>query len=216
MVITVDGDYGGGGREVARILAQMTGYTNYDDDQMVLAAAREAGIELEMKAFENFDESSGSGNISELKKMSSVIRKSGWISKHAADVLPLDEKVAAAERKVVNYLADKDNCIIHGRCANYYLSDRANVISIYITDEKKKSEQRIMNWLDCSAEEALKAIKKVNKRRNEYFSYFTDKDVNDPSNYDIVLNVSIYGEEGAAKLIKTMIEIREEIMNKNG
>ena len=45
MVITVDGDYGGGGREVARILAQMTGYTNYDDDQMVLAAAREAGID---------------------------------------------------------------------------------------------------------------------------------------------------------------------------
>ena len=41
MVITVDGDYGGGGREVARILAQMTGYINYDDDQMVLAAARE-------------------------------------------------------------------------------------------------------------------------------------------------------------------------------
>ena len=85
----------------------------------------------------------------------------------------------------------------------------------YITDEKKKSEQRIMNWLDCSAEEALKAIKRVNKRRNEYFSYFTDKDVDDPSNYDIVMNVSIYGEEGAAKLIKAMIEIREEEMNRN-
>ena len=215
MVITLDGDYGGGGREVARILAEITGYTNYDDDQMVLAAAKEAGIELEMKAFENFDESSGEGSIADLHKMSSVIRKSGWISKHAADVLPLDEKVAAAEKKVVNYLADKDNCIIHGRCANYYLSDRLNVISMYITDEKKKSEQRIMNWLDCSAEEALKAIKRVNKRRNEYFSYFTDKDVDDPSNCDIVMNVSIYGEEGAAKLIKAMIEIREEEMNRN-
>ncbi len=209
MIITIGGEYGCGSKESAKIFAQMSGY-KLCDDEIVGEAVKESGVDLDRQTYEYYDESAGNASVNDIERLSNVQRRyRSRIFTLSKDVLPLDGRLEEAMKKVLNRFADEDNCIILGRCANYYLRDRENVISLFFVDTEENKTKRIAAHLECDDEEAKKFIKKTDKRRQEYHEFFTGEKWADPNCYDAIINTDAFGEEGCAKLIEQMISVKE-------
>ena len=206
MVITIGGEYGCGSQETAEELAKITGYKFCDDD-IVKEAMKDFGIDTEASTFAYYDERQGSSSITDIRQVSNSQRRA--IQSLSFDVMPLDRRMDNAMREVQKKLADEGNCILVGRCANYYLRGRDDVISIFFADKDEQKVLRIMTRLDCDEKTAEKLIKKTDKRRADFYSYFTGEKWDDPDNYDIRIQTGLLGVEKTAQLIADMIRISE-------
>ena len=81
-----------------------------------------------------------------------------------------------------------------GRCADYYLAGRKDVLSVLVTDDEEQCVRNIMEaYPDLNEKEAGKLVKKTNRRREDYYSFFTCKRWCDPENYAITINCSLLG-----------------------
>lgn len=210
MIITIGGEYGCGSKEAAKIAASDLGYAIYDDE-IVSEVYRSGGTYLDEATLRYYDESRGTSSIDEIAGLeNSSEQLSGEIQSLSLDVLPLDLRLDAAMNGTLNRLADKDNCIFLGRCANYYLRDRRNVISMFFVDNDISRKNRIMNALDCDEDTAERLIRRTDKRRADFYSYFTGEKWDDAANYDVRVDLGLLGENGSAKLIKALVEIKEK------
>ena len=173
MIITIGGEYGCGSKESARLAAEAMGYTIYDDE--IIRKALELDEDyIDEETLRFYDESEGKGSVNDIAQLSKVqsgVRK--IMTSLSLDVLPLDLRLDTAIQKSLNSLADNDNCIILGRCANYYLRDRENIITVFFADKPENKVKRIMRVLECDAATAEKFIEKTDKRRSEFYTYFT-------------------------------------------
>lgn len=209
MVITIGGEYGCGSQEVAEVLAEKLGY-KLCDNEIVSEALSEFGVDIAAQTYKYYDESMGSAPISEIAKMSKLQKGYRFaVVKLENDVMPLDMRMDNAMRGVQTKFADEGNCILIGRCANYYLRGRDDVISIFFADTPENKEDRIMKRMEVTKEEARKLIKKTDKRRADFYSYFTGESWDDPDNYDMRIQTQALGIDGSADLIAEMVRIRE-------
>ena len=206
MVITIGGEYGCGSQETAETLAKITGY-RFCDNEIVEEAMKDFGIDTEASTFAYYDERTGSSSIEDIRQVSNSQRRA--IHSLAFDVTPLDRRMDNAMREVQNKLADEGNCILVGRCANYYLRGRDDVISIFFADKDEQKVRRIMERHECDEKTAEKLIKKTDKRRADFYSYFTGEKWDDADNYDIRIQTGLLGVEKTAQLIADMIKIHE-------
>lgn len=206
MVITIGGEYGCGSQETAEALAEITGYRFCDND-IVTEALKDFGIDTEADTFAYYDERMGSSSIEDIRQVSNSQRRA--ILSLSLDVTPLDRRMDKAMREVQTKLADEGNCIIVGRCANYYLRGRDDVISLFFSDKDEQKVKRIMARHECDEKTAEKLIKKTDKRRADFYSYFTGERWDDPDNYDIRIHTGLLGVEKTAKMIAELIKIKE-------
>lgn len=206
MVITIGGEYGCGSQEIAEELAKITGYRFCDND-IVKEAMKDFGVDTEAETFSYYDESTGDSTIKDIRQISNHQRR--VVEALSFDVLPLDRRMDKAMREVQNRLADEGNCILVGRCANYYLRGRKDVMSLFFADKDEQKVKRIMGKLECDEKEAEKTIKKTDKRRADFYSYFTGESWDDPDNYDARIKTGLLGVEKTAQMIAEMIRLKE-------
>ncbi len=191
MVITIGGRYGSGGKVVAAGTAELLGYRLVSDDG-ILEAVKNSEFDMAEETFRYFDESQGQAKLSELARLSSA-QRSGFIQA-VEPVVPLGQAMEEIQRTVLNRLADQGDCILLGRCANHYLAGRSDVLSVFILDDDEHCVARIMErYPELTVKEAEKRIKKTNKRREDYYAFFTGKDWGDVTNYAMVLNCALLG-----------------------
>ena len=210
MIITIAGRYGCGAKQIAAKLASDLDYSIYDDE--IVTAAYETGEGyLNEDELRYYDDSNAEGSVDDLN----TDTDSG-LDDMPYDVLPLDLRLTAAMQGALNRLADKDNCIFVGRCANFYLRSRSNVISLFFVDEIDRRTRRIMKAKNCGKIAAMDLIEKTDKRRSDYYTYFTGEKWDDADNYDLRVNCDLLGEEGSAELIKTIVDIKEKQLYANG
>lgn len=210
MIVTIGGEYGCGSKEAARKAAKDLGYTIYDDE-IVSEVYRSGGTYLDEATLRYYDESRGTSSIDEIAGLCSDPEQlSGEIQSLSLDVLPLDLRLDAAMSGTLNRLADMDNCIFLGRCANYYLRDRRNVITMFFVDSAPHKKERVMKELDCDAATAERLIKRTDRRRADFYSYFTGEKWDDADNYDVRVDLGLLGEDGSAELIAALVEIKEK------
>ena len=88
-----------------------------------------------------------------------------------------------------------------GRCADYILSDRDDVLNVFIEGNKPEKAARIKKLYQKSDEEVKKLLKDVDKKRSVNYRYFTDKEWGNRKNYDLVLNSSVLGYDKCIELI---------------
>ena len=118
MVITLGRQHGSNGREIARRLAEELGYTCYDKEIVDHAADNS---EYSKEIFDSYDE----------KRVSPyVVSTPHYMSFHEG--FRLNMQVATAQFDTIRDVADKDNCVIVGRCADYVLRNRENVVKVFI------------------------------------------------------------------------------------
>lgn len=210
MIITIGGEYGCGGKRIAEKAAELLGY-KLCDDNIIAEAVKDSGVDMKEETFRYFDESQGDAPLSEMTKLSAVQNSGflGLVNTLSLDVLPLDRRMAEAQKQVCNRFANEGNCILLGRCADHYLSGREDCVSLFVFDELDNRVSRIMEHFGIDEKSAKKAIKKADKRREDYYAFFTGKRWGDIENYDLLVRCDLLGVDGSAMLIKSIVELKE-------
>ena len=180
IVITIQREYGSGGRFVGRLLADKLGI-NFYDKELIELAAKESGLSKNYIASE------------EEKKTANYISNN-------------DDLIFISEQKVIKKLAKKESCVIVGRCANAILKDNKNVLKVFIYNSEDNKVKRAIKYFNIDKKNALKVVRKTNKDRQKYYKYYTDLELNDLSNYDLCFNSDYMTVEEIAESIKNIVE----------
>lgn len=213
MVITIGGSFGCGGKAIASRVAELLGY-RLCNDEIITEAVKDSPFDMKEETFRYFDESQGSAPLSELAHLSGV-QRSGFVEEAVRslsyDVVPLDRAMAEIQSSVMNRLADEGNCILLGRCADHFLAGRDDVLSVFVIDEEENCIDRLKEYYpEMSEREIKKLIKKTDKRREDYYCFFTNKRWGDAANYGMILNLALLGgAENAAVLLAGAVKARE-------
>ena len=107
---------------------------------------------------------------------------------------------------MIKDLAEKESCIIVGRCADYVLKDNQDTLKIFLYSSDNDKVNRAVKYYGLQEENALKEIRKINNERAKHYKYYTGRDWYNLANYDLVLNVDYLGVQGTVLLIKKHID----------
>lgn len=217
MIITIAGHYGSGGLWVGKKAAEIMNY-RFLDDETAVKMLKEMDLGISAESYMYFDENTGTDSLATLRR-ASAIKSSAAVSSYFTEdrELPLETQFAEALSRLAKEFAKDGNCILVGRCAGYFLKPNPDLICFFTTDDDDIRLKRTMEYWNCDEKEALKRLKKRDKRRSEYNKYFTGSLTwGDPKHYDYILHTNTLGIDGTARLIRSIVEIRESVREGNG
>ena len=200
MVITIARSYGSGGRTMGKMLAKELGIKYYDRELLRLASDK-SGINESLF-----------GEADEKLKSTSLFR----IAKKAYDGEPIsadsddfvsNDNLFRFQAKVIKELAEEEDCVIIGRCADYVLKDHPNVIRLYCHAPLTDCIERERKLSGLSEKEIIKKIQRIDKHRADYYKYYTGNEWNDARNYDLCLNTTSMSYEELIKVVKAYIAV---------
>lgn len=192
MIITIGREHGSNGHDVARELEKTLGYACYDKE-IVDHASENSSFSKEI--FHSYDEKRVSPYIVPLPHYMGM-----------SEGFRLNMQVASAQFDAIRALADKGNCIFVGRCADYILRSRKDVLRVFIMADEGFRVETLMKRKNITAEQAKKLLKEVDKDRASYYRYYTDQIWGDSDNYDLCINSAPLGVAGTAAVIKAYLE----------
>lgn len=202
LVITIGRQCGSGGREIGQILAQKMGVKCYDKE-LLAEAARHSGMCEEL--FESHDEKPTSSFLYSLVMDTYSF---GYTNSAYMD-MPINHKIFLAQFDTIKKLADQESCVIVGRCADYALADYPNTVSVFIsaTDEDKIAHLKEHYKVDDVKAKDIMA--KTDKKRASYYNYYSSKKWSDTRSYDLCINSSAVGRDGAVELILAFAKAKQ-------
>ena len=188
VVITVSREYGSGGRYVGRLIAEKLGIKLYDKE-FIEKVAEKTGFS------EEYIESN------EQKRDALEVLNNGFYSEfNNSDELFIEES------KLIKEVAEKESCVIIGRCADFILKDMKNIIKVFIYSDMEDKIKRATEIYGLDKAKAEKEIKRIDKQRANHYKYYTEKEWNNSANYDISINSDTLGVEKTAELICQIVE----------
>ena len=124
-----------------------------------------------------------------------------------------DDNLFNYQAKIIKELAEKESCVIIGRCADYILKDHENLIRVFIHADPKFCLDRSMERHSMSEREMARYIEKTDKFRGDFYRYHTGHEWYDARNYDLCLDSGKLGFERCVDEICSYTKIRfgEEI-----
>ena len=126
------------------------------------------------------------------------------------DILSNDE-LFRIQSEAIRNLAEKESCVMVGRCADYILRDDPACISFFIHNRPEIRVQRIVESMKVSVEEAKNLMAKTDKGRASYYNYYTNKEWGVASSYNFSIDASVLGIDETVAFIKTFVEKRMEL-----
>lgn len=193
-IVTIARQYGSGGREVGQKLAELTGYGFYDKDLITMAAQKSG---LSSDALHSADEKAANSLLYTLALGSSMYN-------HGIDHInmPLNDRLFVLQSDIIKEVAASgEGAIIVGRCADYVLSENPRLVRLFIYSEFDKRVQNVMRKHDLSQSVARDLIIKTDKRRSNYYSYYTGEKWGKIDRYDLAVSTAKLGVEGTADMI---------------
>ncbi len=188
ITITISREYGSGGRYIGQLVADKLGIKLYDKE-FVEKLAVETGLSEEY--IEN----------NEQKRNALDALNSGYyFGMNNSDELFIKES------ELIKEIANKESCVIIGRCADFILKDNSNIIKVFVYSNMEDEVKRATKFYGLDEKNAKKEIKRINKLRASHYKYYTEKEWKDNSNYDICINSDALGVEKSAELICNLIE----------
>ncbi|MEY8428791.1 cytidylate kinase-like family protein [Lachnospiraceae bacterium 46-15] len=203
VIITIARQYGSGGKTIGQMLAKDMGIPFYSRE-ILRMASDDSGIREEL--FNQADERLRSNPLFGASKK---VYTGGLISPESDDFVS-SENLFNYQAKIIKELAEKGSCVIVGRCADFVLKDRADVVSVFVHAPADYCMERAMERNDMSRKEMEKFIAKTDKYRGDFYHYYTGNVWNDARNYDLCLNSSKLGFEKCVEEIKAYIKVRFE------
>ena len=198
-VITIGRQFGSGGREIGEMVAEYFGIKYYDKD-LLTRAAKESGFCEEM--IKNHDEKPTSSFLYNLVMDTYSF---GYNSSSFVD-MPISHKVFLAQFDTIKKVAAEGPCVIVGRCADYALADRKNVLHLFIYGDEETKIKFVMNKYNLTESKARDMIIKKDKQRQSYYNYYSSKKWGRADSYDLCINSGVLGFEGTVKLITQYVE----------
>lgn len=193
-VVTINREYGSGGRRAAFMLAEKLGISCYDSNLLMVAGER-YGINPDFP--EGFDEQK---SISLLYGISLIANS--WADE---DRIMLPYKVYQAQVEAIRRLEKEGPCVFVGCCSNEVLKEEENVLRVFIyASDMEDRIERIMRAEEISREDAVSRIAKTDRQRKDYYYFHTGQEWDRRENYDICLNTSTLGLEGCVNIIAAL------------
>ena len=202
-VITIARQYGSGGRTIGEMLAEKLGIHFYDKELMKLAS-EDSGINERL--FNTADERVKQSVFSKMFKTEKAY-KGEVISPESGEFIS-DDNLFNYQAKVVKELAERENCVIVGRCADYVLKDYDHVLSVFIHGPKDFCMQEAAKKINLTGKELERFIAKTDKERADYYKYYTGREWTDARNYDLCLDSSKLGFERCVEEIIAYMNVR--------
>lgn len=181
VIISISREYGSGGHFVGKLLAEKLGVKFYDKEIIDLTVDKYGYSKKYVE--KNEEKVPSKGNIYYVQ----------------------DDKLFSAGTKVIKEIAEKESCVIIGRCADYILKDKENVVKIFIYSSDKDKVRRAVEYYHLDEKTALKEIDKINKERAKHYKYYTNQEWGKLENYDFAFNSDYLGVEKTAEMIKDII-----------
>jgi cytidylate kinase len=197
-VITIGREFGSGGHAIAKMLAQDLGVKLYDKELLDMAA-KSSGLSADI--LKDYDEKPTNSFLYSL----SLGAYSYESVMSGVPSLPLVDKVFAVQAEIIREIAEKESCVIVGRCADSILKEKDNLISVFIYADIKQRAQRVMEYENISFDKAVDLVKKSDKKRASYHNYFSETKWGEARSYDICIDSKI-GYENVAHIIKYCVQ----------
>lgn len=194
LIITIGRQSGSGGKEIGQKVAEKLGVKCYDKELLALAA-KESGLCEEL--FQSHDEKPTKSFLYSLVMDSYSF---GYTSSGYMD-MPINHKIFLAQFEAIKALADREPCVIVGRCADYALEDYPNRVSVFVTGDDKAKIKRLAERNNVTEAKAKEIMMKTDKERSSYYNYYSSKKWGDVRSYDLCVNSSVLGIEGTVDLI---------------
>lgn len=194
-IYTIGREFGSGGKDIGVALAKRLGIKCYDKE-LLAEAAKQSGFCTEI--FKNHDEKPTNSFLYSL--VMDTYSFGGYSSAPFLD-MPLNHKVFLAQFDTIKKIAEKESCVIVGRCADYALADRPNCINVFIHADLDFRSERISKKMNLSLNKARDMVQKNDKQRASYYNYYTSKKWGSSKSYDITLDSSRIGVEGCVDMI---------------
>ncbi len=193
-IITVGRQYGSGGREIGQKIADHYGIPFYDNE-LITRAAKESGF-----AEETFAKAEDKATNSLLYSLAMGINVYGN-QDFGFTGLSLDDRIFLAQSDVIRKVADEGPCVIVGRCADYVLKERENIVNLFVKASMAFRLERVVKEYGEEEKKAADIIIKNDKRRANYYSYHVGEKWTDLNNYDLVIRSDFAGIEQSVKCI---------------
>ncbi len=187
-IITISRQFGSGGRTVGKQVAAKLGIPCYDSE-LIEKVAEESGFAKEYIEVQ--------GEYSNFKT---------WIGRALGSTggssgLTNQDIIWIAQRKVILGIAEKGPCVIVGRCADFILRGRADILSVFIHAADEVRAERIVRLYGEKEDKPEKRLKDKDKRRSAYYKYYTDTEWGVAKNYDISLDSGKFGIDKCVDII---------------
>ena len=203
-IITIGREYGSGGRQIGKEIANYFSIKYYDKE-LLEHAANDSGICKEL--FEHHDEKPTNSFLYSLVMDTYSF---GYSSAGFSD-MPMNHKIFLAQFDAIKKLAGEGPCVMVGRCADYALADCKDCFSVFVHADFDWRINRIAAKYNKTPKEARDIITKTDKSRASYYNYYTNKKWSDSESYELCLSSSELGIEGTAKAIEQYVMLKEQI-----
>ena len=199
--ITIARQYGSGGREIGENTAELLGF-KYVDRELVTLASQKSGFHADV--IHSIDEKATNSLLYTL-----AMGSNSFGAPHATYGLnvPINDKLFIIQSDIIKSLAEEQSCVFVGRCADYVLAEHKKRISIFLYGDMECRIKRVCESHDIDKEEAKKLIAKTDKRRMNYYNFYTGKKWGKFDNYHLSINTSVLGIEGTANIIAEFVKI---------
>ena len=193
-IITIGREFCSGGADIGHMVADHFAIPCYNKT-ILDKTAKELHVEKEL--VEKYDERSGGM----WANYTGYQYGYGWYTYDPALIQPLHDSIANTQFSAIRQFAEKGSCVIIGRCADYVLEDRDDLITIFIRADLEKRIERAKRLYDLSTPEAKRLIRRTDKIRASYYETHTDRTWGAAGNFDLILDSGRLGLKGTADLI---------------
>jgi cytidylate kinase len=193
IAITIGRQYGSGGREIGERLGELLGFRVYDKDLLLLAAEKNG---IHPDALRRVDEKATNSLLYTL-----AIGSSLYGARQFGIDVPINDQLFITQSDIIRKAVEEENCIFIGRCADYVLRNEKNVLNIFVYADKEARVKRISSQLGLDRSAALGEINKTDKRRQNYYNFYTGRKWGRSENYHLSVDSELLGIEGTAAML---------------
>ena len=190
-IITIGRQFGSGGRTIGKLTAQKLGIPCYDQE-IIDQICKESGFTEEF-----------------VKEQSEDAPFSSW----AATVFSGDrsfyqptnqDRIWAIEKKIILEIAEKESCVIVGRCADVILDGKADLLKVFVYSDFQKRAERIVDKYGETEVPTEKRLRDKDKRRALFYQFYTDQRWGAMENYHLALDSGALGIDKCVDIIASL------------
>lgn len=195
--ITIEREYGSGGRLVAEGLSKACGIPCYGREILEIVAKEH---DTSVERIQQYEETATNSFLYSIYMMNKA--RTG-----DPDMAPMEGNLLVAEQEVIRRLAGMGPGIFIGHCAGLALQDKKNVLRVFVRADREKRLERAVKEYGISRQSADSTAKRFDRKRSNYFQINTSKKWRDDQNYDLVLDSGKLGIDGCIAALKGLLEL---------
>lgn len=201
-IITIARQYGSGGKTVGKMLADKLHIPFYNRE-IITMASEDSGINEMLFSDERLKPDL-------LTRLKARYKGHQPLPNDSSKAYLRDDALFDYQAKIIRRLADQGPCVLIGRCADYILKGRPDVVRVFVHADSDFCLEQAMLVDSLPEEEVVRKIAEIDDYRAKYYKHHTGSDWYDARNYDLSLNSGVLGFDGVVEEIIQYMEVRSQ------